>query len=1176
MKKSPSPYPILLLLLLGFFCTLNSQAQNIYNIAVDDAANECEGILIDSNVGLEGEDFYDHDENYQFTLCIPDAISISITFSEFNTEIADDVLSIYEGENTSGNLLETYSGAATPPPLILLDTECITFTFISDLTVTADGWTLVWDAEIEPTPPLDELTIDNVPCFSNNFTIDLSSPVLCDAVNGDAFSLSGPDAPSINNATPINCDTNGFTTQIAINLNGQITQSGNYSALFDYVYVDLCEEEWQFTGTANFATLDCPIEVIITPENPTACDGNCVSITAEAAGGDLNYSYAWNPALSNNAEQEVCPGATAYSVTVTDGQGATASTNTVIQLATSPEAGEPITVCETDDAVPLNGSPSGGDWYWQNVDEEWETGNSWEPSGDYVGDNWIYYEYGECYDSLLITVLEGWAWWNQGACTGSAPFELGPPEPPGGTWSGPNVSPGGIFDPSTAGQFELTYEAPNGCSDTKIVYVDSISLSLPVNDTICESTPEFTLNFSPPGGWWNEHDGFENTWSGEFFPTEANAGVHTLTYNVLGCSQSIDIVITQIDVAEEGGDVIAVCPEQGIVTLPEGIPTGGTWMAVDPANTGLLSADGQYDTGWNGTDEYEDFIIYALGDCQDVLEVRGRYTRIFIDYFEFCPYDEGFQLNWGNVERRPGGGTWSGPGVVTPSSAGSPFDPVLAFEEAGAGAHTLYYTTNGCTDSMTMVIHEIDAGPDVYICEIASAFNLTDGVPTGGHWHGDGITDTLLGTFDPGIGLGTYEILYISPDTCMATRNVIVEPQVEAVFPAIEDYFCFRDTLVELIGTPLGGTFEGTGIVDNVFNPIWAGEGAYILTYHYGTGECASQDQFVVNVGGTLGIIAAADTSICPGGGAVLSATAYGGAGLNYEFTWNNDIGFGQYHLVEPETTTTYIVNISDGCTIETVDTMVVFVNEAIDYNLTTSEALCAGSEGFANISTNPSYEIKWSDGFADNSTNISATTGFYEATITDPQTQCYERISIEIPEYEPIYAEFSPNPNSNNCQAHFAYEMTDFSLGGVSGTWDFGDGTMLNYGETPQHTYTDLGNYTITLNIQNEGGCTASYSHDICIDFENDILVPNAFSPNGDGFNETFKATGLNITSYEMYVYNRWGQQVFFTNKIDQGWEGIFEGRKAPIGTYVYFVNYTVGEEEKAAQLKGNLLLIR
>lgn len=68
-------------------------------------------------------------------------------------------------------------------------------------------------------------------------------------------------------------------------------------------------------------------------------------------------------------------------------------------------------------------------------------------------------------------------------------------------------------------------------------------------------------------------------------------------------------------------------------------------------------------------------------------------------------------------------------------------------------------------------------------------------------------------------------------------------------------------------------------------------------------------------------------------------------------------------------------------------------------------------------------------------------------------------------------------------------------------------------------------------------------------------IYIPNSFTPNGDGLNDTFGAYGEAIKDFKMQVYNRWGQMIFESNNVNNQWDGTHLGEKVPMGSYVYKV---------------------
>ena len=88
-------------------------------------------------------------------------------------------------------------------------------------------------------------------------------------------------------------------------------------------------------------------------------------------------------------------------------------------------------------------------------------------------------------------------------------------------------------------------------------------------------------------------------------------------------------------------------------------------------------------------------------------------------------------------------------------------------------------------------------------------------------------------------------------------------------------------------------------------------------------------------------------------------------------------------------------------------------------------------------------------------------------------------------------------------------------------------------------------------------------------------IYIPNAFSPNGDGVNDTFKVRTATLKSMHLEVYDRWGHKVFETDNITDGWNGTYKGQPAPFDAYGYYFSGECLQGEKIS-LKGNVTLLR
>ena len=87
--------------------------------------------------------------------------------------------------------------------------------------------------------------------------------------------------------------------------------------------------------------------------------------------------------------------------------------------------------------------------------------------------------------------------------------------------------------------------------------------------------------------------------------------------------------------------------------------------------------------------------------------------------------------------------------------------------------------------------------------------------------------------------------------------------------------------------------------------------------------------------------------------------------------------------------------------------------------------------------------------------------------------------------------------------------------------------------------------------------------------------LMPNGFTPNGDGKNDVFRIPpGYSIELTEFSVFDRWGNKIFTTKDAGKGWDGTTNGKKSPSGTYVFFIKGVY--EGKPVFIKDNIVLVR
>lgn len=223
-----------------------------------------------------------------------------------------------------------------------------------------------------------------------------------------------------------------------------------------------------------------------------------------------------------------------------------------------------------------------------------------------------------------------------------------------------------------------------------------------------------------------------------------------------------------------------------------------------------------------------------------------------------------------------------------------------------------------------------------------------------------------------------------------------------------------------------------------------------------------------------------------------------------------------------------------------------------------------------------PPYSYQWS--FPASSNQITASnlmSGSYTVSVTDQVCTISSSVIINhIPGPRVDFKAYPENIYVSNGWCSF----TDLSPGSVKWTWDFGDGSASSE-NNPLHRYMDIGIYSIMLIASNESNCTDSARHSVTVKDLSRLFVPNAFIPDGDGDNDIFKAYGINITRFELMIFNRWGQLVFRTDDFEKGWDGTFHGAKSPIGIYFWIISYNKdigGNIYSMDKLSGSVTLLR
>jgi PKD repeat protein len=247
-------------------------------------------------------------------------------------------------------------------------------------------------------------------------------------------------------------------------------------------------------------------------------------------------------------------------------------------------------------------------------------------------------------------------------------------------------------------------------------------------------------------------------------------------------------------------------------------------------------------------------------------------------------------------------------------------------------------------------------------------------------------------------------------------------------------------------------------------------------------------------------------------------------------------------------------------------------------------------SVNFANLTptngTTPSASLSYEWDFGDGSPhsfNVTPPTHTYDykkspytvtLTVTNQATGCTNTMVKQkfIVVESPPGTEFTVKPDFVTTIPNYSFSFVDQTTGSnlISWRWTFGDGSSST-SRNPTHTYADTGKYEVKLVVVSRTGCDSAITHTVRITgVPGQLYLPNAFTPNGSSTElRSFTAKGSGLASWRLQVFNKWGQLVWETTKLNsngepvESWDGTFKGMESPQGVYIWqatakFINGT------------------
>ena len=316
------------------------------------------------------------------------------------------------------------------------------------------------------------------------------------------------------------------------------------------------------------------------------------------------------------------------------------------------------------------------------------------------------------------------------------------------------------------------------------------------------------------------------------------------------------------------------------------------------------------------------------------------------------------------------------------------------------------------------------------------------------------------------------------------------------------------------------------------------------------------------------------DTGICPYDFATIDLVAAGGDGDYTFYLLPDDVNPIVLPIdTQPLVTTTFDFMVTDGCNTPPAfvsSTITVYELPAVDFLGDILSGCDIHTVNFTDMTVPTPVQWNWSFGDPESNSNtstiedplhvfsgpglfdISLSVVSAEGCINDTTKTSYVEV-FPLP-----VANFFLNPEIINLlDANISF--TDISTGDLAiWDWSFGDGTSSGE-QHPTHLYGDTGTYTIFLEVTTVDGCTDIAQRQLIVEPDYMFYIPNAFSPNGNGKNDAFRGYGEGIQwdTYEMSIFDRWGELIYFTGDIEDPWDGTYMDREVEMSVYVWKVRF-------------------
>jgi gliding motility-associated-like protein len=504
----------------------------------------------------------------------------------------------------------------------------------------------------------------------------------------------------------------------------------------------------------------------------------------------------------------------------------------------------------------------------------------------------------------------------------------------------------------------------------------------------------------------------------------------------------------------------------------------------------------------------------------------------------------------------------------------------IPFAPTATSTYTVTSATGSCiaTDQVTVSVTNsiiINAGLDQTICAGEQVILSASGGSTYS-WTG-GVTNGVA--FSP-TATSTYSVTGETANSCQNTDEVTITVNpLPTINPIIDLNVCLGNS-VTLVASGTGTNYSWSdGVIDGIsFIPLVTT--TYTVTAT-DANACINSDQVLVTVNDpslSPGLDLGLDQAICPGEFVQLNAS-----GLWNSFLWSNTENTSSISVGDSGVFWCEVTNATN-CVFR--DSIQVTLKESPQITVLPFDTIsCAPfSVNFEALSNVPNTSITWD--FGDNSNEESGNvvshiyngTGVYDLTIVaNAVGYCTSEMVLDDAIHilaQPI-AFFTYNLTSS-VDDKLPVQFINNSLNYTSLNWYFTDIDSSNL-DSPNFEFNKTENPVITLFVSN-GYCSDTETQTIEIPENLIYYVPNTFTPDGNKFNNIFSpiiTEGVQLETYHLKIYNRWGELLFESYDSLVGWDGTYDGKIAKSDNYLWLIEFIELGEKLPRQITGHLTLL-